>query len=31
ASQVTIMSWLYVTLLWKGKKSGNGNAAESDG
>jgi hypothetical protein len=31
ALQVTIMSWLYVTLLWKGKKSGNGNAAESDG
>ncbi len=26
--QVCIMSWLYVTLLWKGKVSGNGNAVE---
>jgi hypothetical protein len=31
ALQVTIMSWLYVTLLWKDKKSGNGNAEENDG
>ena len=28
ALQVCIMSWLYVTLLWKGKVSGNGNAVE---
>ncbi|MDX1415306.1 MAG: hypothetical protein R3293_14010 [Candidatus Promineifilaceae bacterium] len=28
ALQVCIMSWLYVTLLWKGKGSGNGNAVE---
>jgi len=31
ALQVTIMSWLYVTLLWKGKKSGNRNAEENEG
>ena len=28
ALRLCIMSWLYVTLLWKGKVSGNGNAVE---
>ena len=28
AFHVSIMSWLYVTLLWKGNVSGNGNAVE---
>ena len=28
ALQLCIMSWLYVTLLWTGKESGNGNTVE---
>ncbi len=31
ALQVCIMSWLYATLLWKGKQSGNGKVVENDG